>query len=289
MYALNVFESAGISPADFKCITISFLRELVDHSFSVRAKLICENIINLKNCDKIEYYYKNSNLNATVLNFDDGLFLLDLTDGDEYAYYRDYVFGDCFIDNFASMFCSIVSAYVDAAYSCDELGGSFDLAFSGDEGLFPIAAYYAKKCGLPLGNVFVGLTDFEESEDKVFFERQVSEDEADNISLDVFDEFDLTVDPYTASAILAAEEGVEEKSNPLIIINFATPYLFSRRIFNNLFDLNELSPQKAIKRLYEETALPIPANILNGKIPPFFKLKPIVNYIDAIKTITSNK
>ena len=106
-------------------------------------------------------------------------------------------------------------------------------------------------------------------------------EEADDISFDIFDELSLTVDPYTAAAILAEDENSEDDSNPVIIVNFASPYLFSRRIFNNLFDLNEISPQRAIKRLYEETALPIPDGILSGKIQPFFKLEPELSYSEA--------
>ena len=282
MQTLNAFESAGISPADLKCITPTFLANLVDLDFPARAKLICENIINLKIGDSIEKYYKNLNLNATVLNVDSGIFLLDLTDGEKYACYKDYVFGESIAEKFASVFCALVSAYVDAADSgAYKFGSNFDLAFAGDEGLFPLAAYYAIKCGLPIGRVFVGLTENKESDRAPFYERHVMKEEADDISFDIFDELSLTVDPYTAAAILAEDENSEDDSNPVIIVNFASPYLFSRRIFNNLFALNEISPQRAIKRLYEETALPIPDGILSGKIQPFFKLEPEISYSEA--------
>lgn len=285
MQQQNVLASAGIYPADFKCMTQSFLSSLVDLDFSARAKLICENIINLKISDKIENYFKNSNLAATVLNVDSGIFLFDLTDGEK-ASYKDYLPFETFAENFICAFTAIVGAYVDAADSgAYRFGGIFDLAFSGDEGLFPLAAHYAIKCGLSIGRVFVGLTDNKESDRAPFYERHVTKEEADDISFDIFDELSLTVDPYTAAAILAEDENSEDDSNPVIIINFASPYLFARRVYNNLFDLNELSPQKAIKKLYEETALPIPESILSGKTRPFFKLDPVLSYTEAVEII----
>lgn len=285
MQQQNVLKSAGIYPADFKCLTQSFLSELANLDFSARAKLICENIINLKISDKTVNYFKNSNLAATVLNVDSGIFLLDLTDGEK-ACYKDYFPCETLAENFACAFTAIVGAYVDAADSgAYKFGSTFDLAFSGDEGIFPLAAHYAIKCGLPIGRVFVGLIDNKESDRAPFYERHVTKEEADDISFDIFDELNLTVDPYTAAAILAEDENSEDDSNPVIILNFASPYLFARRIYNNLFDLNELSPQKAIKKLYEETATPIPESILSGRTQPFFKLDSILSYFSAVEII----
>ena len=285
MQKQNVLTSAGIDPADFKCMSSAFLLSLADLDYGERVNAISKNIINLKIGDNTEKYLKNSNLSATVLNVDSGIFLLDLTDG-ESASYKDYFCGETFSEKFACAFSTIVGAYVDAADSgAYKFGGEFDLAFSGDEGLFPLAAYYAIKCGLPIGRVFVGLTENKESDRAPFYERHVLKGETDDISFDIFDELNLTVDPYTAAAILAEDENSEDDSNPVIIVNFASPYLFARRIFNNLFEENELSPQKAIKKLYEETATPIPESILSGKTQPFFKLEPVISYDEAVDTI----
>ena len=103
--------------------------------------------------------------------------------------------------------------------------------------------------------------------DKEFFADFTDEEQCLETINEVFDEYGYVLDPHTSVAYDVAMEFVNATNNinPVVILSTASPYKFSHDV---LSAIKGRAPQDAFKSaeiLSQETAAPIPENILRLK------------------------
>jgi len=100
--------------------------------------------------------------------------------------------------------------------------------------------------------------------DKEFYAGYAEEDECVDTISDFFDEEGYVLDPHTSVAVKVAfdYEESENAKNKIVILSTASPYKFSDTVLKAITGKGEKDAFKSAEKLMEESALPIPEQIL---------------------------
>jgi hypothetical protein len=84
---------------------------------------------------------------------------------------------------------------------------------------------------------------------------------------------DYIFDPISIRGLIAEDEYYSdyEDGKVTVVLSLISPYKFARRIYKTLTGKNEISVEKAINGVYNETAIEVPNGIINGETTPFYK------------------
>ncbi len=262
-------------PTDFVCINRKLLNELYDLDFYEGYKRVYE-LLSLRSLNDTAFENLDGlEMPLSVVTFDDNVSALELFDGKN-ANYNDYILDNS--DLFGKI-CSVVTfltlSYVDMEISgVIERGESINVACPSEDFVLPLAIFIAKKCGLPIETIICGsLKNFDIIKKYTYFSKITEEEENELISL-FFDDFGYLFDPLSARGFIAQDNYYEdyEDGKHTLILSLVSPYKYSRRIYRVLTGKNELSVDKAVKGIYNITAMEIPNGIENGEISPFFAI-----------------
>ncbi|MBR2870227.1 MAG: threonine synthase [Clostridia bacterium] len=112
------------------------------------------------------------------------------------------------------------------------------------------------------------LTDLElKQAEKDFFGGYADEEECLETITNVFDDFGYVSDPHTAVALKVCFDYKEfsKTSNPTVVLSTASPYKFTQSVLKAVSGKTVKDPFVCAQKLLEETALPIPNQILSLK------------------------
>ena len=98
---------------------------------------------------------------------------------------------------------------------------------------------------------------------KDFMAGYCDEDECLEEINSIFDEYGYVCDPHTAVALKVAQDFGKAKKN--IVLSTASPYKFTQSVLKSITGKNEKDAFKAAEMLEEETAAPIPTQIVDLK------------------------
>jgi threonine synthase len=103
--------------------------------------------------------------------------------------------------------------------------------------------------------------------DKEFFAGYTDEEECKETIAEVFDEYGYVLDPHTSVAYDVAMDFIdyENNDNPVVILSTASPYKFAHDVLSAIKGKAPVDAFKASEILSQETAAPIPNNILSLK------------------------
>lgn len=269
-------------PTDFNCVDGNFIESFSTLDYFERVNSICKLLIGEFDNDLLPNL-KNVEFPASIMNIDDNLAVVELFDGDN-ANYLDYVAKN---DKYKipSIISLILSVYVDLTESnLIKLGDKINVAVPSNDGLFVISTYIAMKMGVPINAVIVGGKNVKNYENNGLFTYSVSENDCFDYLYDFFYDYDYIVDTFSANAIVANETYKEENEELFtVIFAFLSPYFDARKLIKIISGKNELDVKKAIKKLYEETALEVPNNIENGSTLPFFNFDFTTQFENLVK------
>lgn len=274
-------------PADFKCLSLDFLKSLTDLSFQERIVSIYQFVLNktipetfFESIDLAEYP-------ANVYGVDDEISVLELFDGNTLTF-LDYAFGNSLEEKVSSLAFAIVSAYVDL---CDSkivnFGEKINIVADASNGIIALSLEFAKRIKLPIETLILGVDKLCDSTLKgVYFNASLDGEVEEIISM-FYDETDYLLDPVSANGLVAYDyfysDYEDDKISLLIALN--SPYLFARSLLKTITGINEISVDKAIKKLCEFTAIEVPSSIENGGVQPFYKKNNEILVKDALEII----
>jgi hypothetical protein len=275
-------------PADFQCLNLKFLKELSDLSFEDRIKSIYAFVFGNDLIDGNFSSIKDCEYPASVYGVDDNVSVLELFDG-ESCCYNDYVFGEknAFF-KVVSLAFTVVSAYVDL---CDSgkinFGDKINVSSHLASGELLLSLYFCKMLKLPIETlIFATNKPVDFSQKGIYFALLESGD-IEEITEAFFEETDYVLDPISAGGLASYDIFYSDYEDGLetLILALNSPYLFSRNLLKVLTGINELSVDKAIKKLEEFTAIEVPDCILSGKLQPFYKEIEEISVKDALEII----
>lgn len=284
----NVKIGGYLIPADFEYMNLDFISKLSGMEFFERL----QNVLSLfgysdNQTEKFFSDLKKSGASAEVVGFEDGNFVLELFDGYNLNY-EDYLFKFDGFSEIAGLISVLVSAYVDM---CDmgeiEMGDKINIGVSFDGGILPISAYLAKVIGLPINIVYAG-SDKENLDLNGFKVVKVEEEVKGEIIFDYFEEYGYPLDGYSVKGIYAVDE-LDEGELPVLFPLLCSPYLDARSVVKHMLGKNEISVDKAVKQIYEETAIEVPKQLKEGKIQAFFNEKMKISLKDVVSLLKEAK
>ncbi|MBO7215157.1 MAG: hypothetical protein J6V66_06670 [Clostridia bacterium] len=275
-------------PADFKCLNTNFLGSLEDLSFAERLASIYKFVLGKNLPNGLVERFDSDEFLANVLSVDDKISVLELFGG-ETCSYNDFIFDK---SSFEMEICSlafvIVSDYVDLAEGgVINLGEKINVGAQVCDGKLLLAMHFCTLIKLPINTLIFG-TDkpVDETFKNMFFATPKS-GEVDEITNAFFEETEYLFDPVSAGGLVAYDIFYDDYEDDLetLIISLYSPYLFSRALLKTLTGINELSVDKAIKKLSEFTALEVPNCIESGFLAPFYKNLSEISVKDALEII----
>lgn len=269
----NVKIGGYILPTDFAIIDRKLLNDLYNLDFYEGYKRVYELISGRLLTESSFNNLQGLDMPLSVVTFDNNISSLELFDGKN-ANYNDYILDSS--DLFGKI-CSVVSflalAYVDLEVSnIIKRGESINIACPSEDFILPLSIFIAKKCGLPIEtSIYGSLKNIDIIEKYTYFSKITEDEENELISL-FFDDYGYLFDPLSARGFIAQDNFYEdyEDGKHTLILSLVSPYKYSRRIYKVLTGKNELSVEKAIKGVYNLTAMEIPNGMLEGEISPFF-------------------
>ena len=285
-------EVGGYSlPADFQCISKAFLSSLQDMAYADRIKAIYKEILGFELPRNAFSNLEDAEFPASVVSIDEGLAVLELFDGKN-ANYTDYIVSESKQSEIVSLTATFISSYVDLVTGgVINLGDSINLAINGEDGRLLLSAYFSKKVGLPIETILVGVEKpVSEVVKGVYFESPLDGDLATLIS-GLYDEVDYLLDPLSTYGLVSYDLYYSdyEDDRVALLTCIASPYLYSRQVLKHAFSVNEISIDKAIKKLNMLTGIEIPNGIESKIVPPYFKINSEFSYKDAIEIIKGQK
>ena len=294
MKSINVFKNnitiGGYSlPADFKCIDGEFLSLISDLDFNTRITKTYEYLTGNKLDKNAFENLKNTQFPSSIVCLDDNIAVVELFDG-ENAVYTDYIVSskDLF-GEISSIISLLTSIYLDLLnLGLIEENCKVNFTCCDIDNVFTLALIIAKKIGLPiLNNLVASNANLKNNNYAKFY--NYLDSELNDYILDFFLDFDYPLCSYSAPQIVAQNEYFENENDEVftVIFAFLSPYIDARRCYKAITNKNEISIDKAINKLYNETAMEIPSGILNGKIQPFYKKRQTISSVD-FKTILEN-
>ena len=286
------FEIGGYKlPTDFVCINDALLNKVSGMDFYSAYKLIFECLSSEVLPENAFDGLSETEIPLSIITFDENLSAVETFDGKN-ADYTDYLVNQ---KDLFSKICSLLTVYcltyvgmVDSGLI--SMGESVNFACSSFDFTIPLSLYIAKKCGLKINKILVGTTSHFDDVLKDFYISNVSQtDEDDGISI-FFEDTDYLFDPISVRGLIAEDDYYDdyEDGKVTVILSLISPYKFARRLYKTLTGKNEISVERAINGLYNETAIEIPNGLLNGEISPFFKEgteKVDVELFNLIKTL----
>ncbi len=103
--------------------------------------------------------------------------------------------------------------------------------------------------------------------DKEFFADYVDEEECRETILEIFEEYGYLLDTHTSVAMTVAERFIDytETKNATVVLSTASPYKFTQDVLKAISGSAPNDAFKAAYALHEQTAAPIPEQLLNLK------------------------
>ena len=103
--------------------------------------------------------------------------------------------------------------------------------------------------------------------DKEFFADYVDEDECMETISEIFDEYGYVLDTHTSVAMTVAERFIDytETENATVVLSTASPYKFAQDVLKAITKTTQKDAFKAAFTLHEQTAAPIPEQLLTLK------------------------
>ena len=103
--------------------------------------------------------------------------------------------------------------------------------------------------------------------DKEFFAECTDEEDCSQTIADFFDEYGYVLDPHTAVAVNVANKFVDvtKNQNSTVVLSTASPYKFAHDVLKAIDGNAPVDAFKSAYKLNEETAFPIPEQILSLK------------------------
>ena len=286
----NNLEIGGYTiPADFKCLNLDFLNSLLELDFFDRVKAVYKHFTGEELTSSAFLNLNNAEFPATVNvlpnELDLNILAVELNDGNNYSY-EDYVFNkNNPLTEFYSFLTLITVSYlniVDAGVI--ELGEKIKIALPSFEGYFCLAAYVLSKIGLPILTVSIGGENFQKDKFNNINLYNTSTDVIEDYLYYFFLNNDYVLDLKSSACLIPADDLVYEKEELFtVIFAFISPYFDAVKIYNTIANAHEISPSKAINKLYEETAFEIPEDIISGKIKPNYTYRFTVEFENLIK------
>ena len=274
-------------PADFQCITTAFLSSLQDMAYFDRIKVIYKHILGAELPKNAFSNLEDAEFPASVVSIDQGLAVLELFDGLS-ANYTDYIVTESKQSEIVSLTATIISSYVDLAFGgVINLGDKINLALNGEDGSILLSAYFSKKVGLPIDMILVGANKPVSVVIKgVYFESPLDGDISTLIS-GLYDELDYLLVPLSAYGLVSNDLYYDDYADDRVTLLtcLASPYLYSRQVLKHAFSVNEISIDKAIKKLNMLTGIDIPSKIDDNTVQPYFKINSELSCKDAIEII----
>ena len=278
-------------PTDFVCINDELLNEVSSLDFFSAYKLIYEHLSGESMPENALDGLTETEIPLSLITFDENLSAVETFDG-KTTDYTDYLFNQ---NDLFSRICSLITVYVLTYVGMVDsqlisMGDSINFACPSFDFAIPLSLYIAKKCGLKINKILVGTTSHFDGILKDFYISNVApNDEDDGVSI-FFEDTDYLFDPISVRGLIAEDDYYEdyEDGKTTVILSLISPYKFARRLFKALTGKNEISVEKAINGVYNETAIEIPNGLLNGKIQPFFKEvneKTDIELFNLIKTL----
>ena len=274
-------------PADFQCITLDFLSSLENLSFEDRISSIFTKIFGENLANGVFDALKNSEFPASVISIDQGLAVLELFDGSS-ASYIDYMPSVSKNTEILFFTAVLISSYVDLLSGGIIFSGDkINIAFNGDDGRILLSAWFAKKVGLPINVLLVGAeNNLDIDLDGVYIETPMDGDISTLIS-GLYEDTDCLLDPISTYGLVSYDLYYSDYEDDLVtlVIGMASPYLFSRQVLKQAFNINEISIDKAISKLNALTAIDIPLGLQDKTLQPFYKLNTNFSLKNAVEII----
>ena len=274
-------------PADFQCITLDFLSSLENLSFEDRISSIFTKIFGENLPNGVFDALKNSEFPASVISIDQGLAVLELFDGSS-ASYIDYMPSVSKYTEILFFTAVLISSYVDLLSGGIIFSGDkINIAFNGDDGRILLSAWFAKKVGLPINVLLVGAeNNLDIDLDGVYIETPMDGDISTLIS-GLYEDTDCLLDPISTYGLVSYDLYYSDYEDDLVtlVIGMASPYLFSRQVLKQAFNINEISIDKAISKLNALTAIDIPLGLQDKTLQPFYKLNTNFSLKNAVEII----
>ena len=251
-------------PADFPYLKRQFLRELQPLSFTKRVEKIYSLITN-KSVENLDLSaVKDIEEQSLILAFDDCLSCLDLSCAST-ASYNDFIFDKsdllskvaCLIGVFTSTYLDLVESSIVEFYD------TINFTCPTFDGIFVLSLMLAKKMGLPINCIICPIEKFVNIPIKSLFLSNFISDEISEVIYEFFNDFGYLFDELSASQIIALDEYYSsyEDEKFTVSMRVVSPYYFSRSIYKTLTKKIELNINRAISKLYEESAESVPEYI----------------------------
>ena len=192
-------------PADFKYLNDNFIDELAHLDFAERIVKIYKFFTGVDlSDDALEIY--DGEFPFGMVSLDEFLGVLDLTYGKTLCY-EDYILDKSSpLNEIYSLASLFLSAYCELVFSgIIESGDKINFATNGDDGRLVLALYLLKKIKAPINAIMVGVTSNFNGCCKGLFVEQVTDDEINDITLGVYEEFDYLFDPISAAAMVCED------------------------------------------------------------------------------------
>ncbi len=274
-------------PADFKCLSLEFLKSLTDLSFQDRIASIYQFVFNKTISETFFESVDFAEYPANVYGVDDEISVLELFDGNTLTF-LDYAFGNSIEEKVSSLAFTIVSAYVDL---CDSkkvgFGEKINVVSDVSNGLIILSLEFAKRIKLPIETLILGVDKPCDKTLKGVYLNASLDGEVDEIIGAFFEETDYLLDPVSANGLVSYDyfysDYEDDKISLLLALN--SPYLFARNLLKTITGINEISVDKAIKKLCEFTAIEVPFSIESGSVQPFYKKNNEILTKDALEII----
>jgi hypothetical protein len=274
-------------PADFKCLNVEFLTSLLPLDFFERVEKV---YTFLSGKALPEFAFSNLlevEFPASFCVLDDDFIAVELNDGNNLAY-TDYIFSNADgVDEIYSFLSVITATYLSFVDSnVINFNEKVNFAIPNTDGIFALSCYVASKIGVPISKVVVAGENYKRKNfDNIVFVPANLEDAYEYLYYFNLD-FDYVLDLESSKSLFAREEITSVNENGYtVIFSLISPYYDSRRVLQAITDEKELSVQKAINKLYNETAFEIPEKIENGDIKPFYKYRETPNFEYFIKIV----
>ena len=272
-------------PADFKCLSLEFLNELLQLEFVDRVKLVYKHFTGNELTDTAFSNLINAEFPATANVLSDNLVAIELFDGKTLSY-EDYIFNKTnIVTEFYSFLTLITVSYLNVVDTgVIELGDKIKLALPSFEGYICLASYVLSKIGLPILTIGVGGEYFYVDKIDNLLLYNVDYDLVEDYLYYLFEDYDYVIDSSASVSLIPTDDFINENDGLFtVIFAFISPYYDAINVYNCIANARERNANNAIKKLYEETAFEIPNDILNGNIEPTYKYRLSVDFENLIK------
>ena len=97
---------------------------------------------------------------------------------------------------------------------------------------------------------------------KIFFESYATDLETTTNIKNVYEKYNYLLDPHTSVAYIGAKK-LNDKNRKTIILSTASPYKFTKDVYESIFEKTEKNEFEIMNLLYEKTQIEIPENLKN--------------------------